>query len=336
MRPSDVAVLAGAAVSALALVWLGYTRLAPFSGWLGFLVCWFVLFVFVYWVAERELEGPLIAADKTVALVIGSVAVGLLVPLLAILVYVLAKGIHVLRPHFLTETLAGVGPASKPTDGGAMHAIVGTLEQVGAAIVICVPIGLATAVYMNEVGGRATKAVRTFVNAMSGVPSIVAGLFIYAVWIIQFHHTFSGIAAALAISILMLPTVTRTAEEVLRLVPDGLREASLALGSPEWRTVWSVVLPTARSGLVTAVILGVARAVGETAPLIMTAFGSQTLNTDLLANPQQSLPLYVWQQYQLQLPAPLARAWAGALVLITLVLILFTLARVLSRSWSVQ
>ena len=119
------------------------------------------------------------------------------------------------------------------------------------------------------------QPVRTIVDAMSGVPSIVAGLFIYAVWILQFHHTFSGFAAALALSVLMLPTITRTAEEVLRLVPDGLREASLALGAPEWRDGLVVVLPTARSGLITAVILGVARAVGETAPLIMTAFGSR-------------------------------------------------------------
>jgi phosphate transport system permease protein len=147
------------------------------------------------------------------------------------------------------------------------------------------------------------------------------------VWILQFHHTFSGFAASLAISILMLPTVTRTAEEVLRLVPSGLREASLALGAPEWRTVWSVVLPTAAGGLVTATILGVARAVGETAPLIMTSFGSQSLNTSPFSNPQQSLPLFVWQEYLLQLPAPLNRAWTGALVLIGLVLVLFTLAR---------
>jgi len=181
--------------------------------------------------------------------------------------------------------------------------------------------------------------VRTIVNAMSGVPSIVAGLFIYAVWILQFHHTFSGFAASLALSILMLPTVTRTSEEVLRLVPDGLREASLALGAPEWRTTWSVVLPTARSGLITAVILGVARAVGETAPLIMTAFGSNSLNADAFSNPQQSLPLFVWQQYQLggglSGAGPLYRAWTGALVLIGLVLLLFSLARLVARSRSI-
>ncbi len=332
LRRDDIGVLAGAAIAAFALVWLAYTHLAPTSGTLGFVIFWFIAFVLIYWICERELEGPLLAADKTVAVVIGSVAIGLLIPLLAIIVFVTAKGIHALSTGFFRHDLASVGPLSKPTDGGAKHAIIGTLEQVALAVVICVPVGLATAVYMNEVGGRMVQIVRTFVNAMSGVPSIVAGLFVYAVWILQFHHTFSGFAASLAISILMLPTVTRTAEEVLRLVPDGLREASLALGTPEWRTVWSVVLPTARSGLITAVILGVARAVGETAPLIMTSFGSNVVNTNAFSNPQQSLPLFVWQQYQLQLSAPLARAWAGALVLIMLVLILFTIARIVAGS----
>jgi phosphate transport system permease protein len=285
--------------------------------------------VLVFWICERELEGPLVAADKTVAVVIGAIAVGLLVPLVAIILFVTLKGIHFVTAHFFTDTLVSVVPPSPPTDGGAYHAIVGSLEQVGLAVLICVPIGIATAVYMNEVGGRLTTAVRTFVNAMSGVPSIVAGLFIYAVWILQMGHTFSGFAAALALSILMLPTVTRTSEEVLRLVPSGLREASLALGAPEWRTVWTVVLPTARNGLVTAMILGVARAVGETAPLIMTSFGSQAINKNAFSEPQQSLPLFVWQQYQLQTPGALARCWAGALVLITMVLVLFTIARLL-------
>jgi phosphate transport system permease protein len=328
VRPADVGVLAGAAAASFALIWLVYGQLAPTSGTLGFVLLWFAAFVAIYWISERELEGPLVAADKTIAVVIGSIAIGLLIPLLAILVFVFLKGVHALRFGFFTSDLASVGPQSAPTDGGGEHAIIGTLEQVALAIVMCVPVGIATAVYMNEVGGRAVQVVRTMVNAMSGVPSIVAGLFIFAVWILQFHHTFSGFAAALAISVLMLPTVTRTAEEVLRLIPDGLREASLALGAPEWRTVWSVVLPTARSGLITAVILGVARAVGETAPLIMTSFGSQVVNKDPFNQPQQSLPLYVWQQYQLQLQAPLARAWTGALVLILLVLFLFTIARI--------
>jgi phosphate transport system permease protein len=332
IRVGDVGVLAGSAISSLALVWLPYERLATFSGVLGFVLLWFLAFVLIYYVCLRELEGPLIAQDKTIAAVIGIVAVGLLIPLVSIVVYVVSKGIGALSAGFFHHAMESVGPQSSAEEGGGMHAIIGTLEQVGIAVLISVPIGLATAVYMNEIGGHMTRVVRTMVNAMSGVPSIVAGLFIYAVWILQFHHTFSGFAAALALSILMLPTVTRTSEEVLRLVPDGLREASLALGGPEWRTVWSVVLPTARSGLITAVILGVARAVGETAPLIMTAFGSNAVNWRVFNGPQQSLPLFVWQQYQLQLPGPLQRAWTAALVLITLVLILFTIARIAGAS----
>jgi phosphate transport system permease protein len=196
-------------------------------------------------------------------------------------------------------------------------------------VVLSVPIGLLCAVFMNEIGGPLKRPVRLFVDAMSGVPSIVAGLFIYAVWVVGLHKGFSGLAAALALSILMLPTVTRTSEEVLRLVPDGLREASLAMGVSEWRTVWGVVLPTARGGLITAVILGVARAVGETAPLIMTSFGASLLNWNPLHGAQSSLPLFVYEQIRSPRPAQIQRAWTGALVLIALVLGLFSLARYL-------
>src|SRR5207244_746388 len=160
------------------------------------------------------------------------------------------------------------------------------------------------------------RPVRIFVDAMSGVPTIVAGLFIFAFWIVGLGHGFSGFAATLAISVSMLPTITRTAEEVLRLVPDGLREASYALGSGEWRTTKGVVLPTAKSGLVTAVILGVARAIGETAPLIMTAFGSSIMNANPFSGAQDSLPLFVFRQIRQPEVALQQRAWAGALVLI--------------------
>jgi phosphate transport system permease protein len=172
---------------------------------------------------------------------------------------------------------------------------------------------------------------------MSGVPSIVAGLFIYAVWVVGLQRGFSGFGAALALAILMLPTVTRTAEEVLRLVPDGLREGSLALGGSEWRTVWSVVLPTARSGLITAVILGIARAVGETAPLILTSFGSSVLNTNPLDGPQEALPHFVYQYISYNPgTGPYQRAWAAAATLTILVLALFTAARLLGVLTSIE
>jgi phosphate transport system permease protein len=165
------------------------------------------------------------------------------------------------------------------------------------------------------------------VDAMSAVPSIVAGLFIYAVWVLQFGQGQSGFAAALALSVLMLPTVTRTAEVVLRLVPGGLREGALALGGSEWRMTRLVVLPTARSGLVTAVILGVARCVGETAPLLLTAGGAFTMVWDPVGQKQDALPFFIWRLIKFPQAAQIARAWTAALVLLLIVLVLFFFAR---------
>jgi phosphate transport system permease protein len=200
-----------------------------------------------------------------------------------------------------------------------------------------VPLAILCAVFLNEIRGPLERPVQLVVDAMSGVPSIVAGLSIYAIWVVGMHRGFNGFGASLALSILMLPTVTRTALEVLRPVPDGLREGALALGASEWRTVSSVVLPTARSGLITAVILGVARSVGETAPLIMTTFGSSTWNWNPLSGPQEALPLYVYQYitFNPKTSSP-ERAWGAAVVLTFLVLTLFTLARIASVYLSVE
>jgi phosphate transport system permease protein len=231
------------------------------------------------------------------------------------------KYFEVLGPHALSTV-------------GVAHAIVGTLEQVGLAAVIGVPVAVATAVFLNEVGGRGTRLVRTVVTAMSGTPSVIAGVFIYSILIINHVLGYSGFAAALALFVLLLPLVTRTTEEVLRVVPSGLREASLALGASEWRTVWSVVLPTARSGVITAVLLGVARAAGETAPLLFTAFGSQVMNTNPFAHPQSALPLVVWTNVRQAEPVLITLAFEAAFVLLALVLVLFTAARILGRTKS--
>jgi phosphate transport system permease protein len=307
-------------------VWLVFERLLPLSGPFGFVLLWFVCFIAVYWLVVREVEGRRAATDRAISAVITSMALFLLVPLVLIVVYIVAKGLKALSVHFFTQTLATVGPAAPATAGGAAQAIVGTLEQVLLAVMISVPLGVGTAVFLNEVGGRWKRPVRLFVDAMSGVPSIVAGLFIFAVWVVGFHQGFSGFAAALALSILMLPSVARTSEEVLRLVPGGLREASLALGGTEWKTTWKVVLPTARAGLVTAAILGVARGVGETAPLIMTSFGARVMNANPFHGAQDSLPKFVYQQIG-GLQTQIDRAWTGAMVLILIVLALFMLAR---------
>jgi phosphate transport system permease protein len=332
LRRSDVGVVIGAAASSLALTWLVYERLTRLSGVQGFVLVWFGTFLLLHWLIVRELEGRRMATDRTIAVFIGSIAIGLLIPLLVILSYVVWKGFRYLRPAFFTQDQALVGSSSAATVGGAKHAVIGTLEQVGLAMAVSIPLGMASAVFMNEVGGRMVRPVRVVVDAMSGVPSIVAGLFIFAIWILALHQSFSGIAAAFAMSILMLPTVTRTSVEVLRLVPDGLREASLAVGGTQWRTVWNVVLPTARSGLITAVILGVARVIGETALLIMTAFGASLVNWNPFQGPQQSLPLFVYQSYSINTPGEVARAWTGALVLIAMILFLFAAARLVGRA----
>jgi len=326
-----VKVTAACAVSSFALVWVVYYRLTPASGPLGFVLCWYGAFLVTSWLVVRETEGRLAATDRTMTLAISSVSVVLILALAFILGEVVAKGLPTLRPGFFTHTMKGVGPLDKATKGGAFHSIIGTLEEVGLAALVSVPLGVLTAVYLNEIGGRLTRPVRMFVDAMSGIPSILCGLFIYAVWVLP-HFGFSGWAAAMALSILMLPTVTRTSTEVLRLVPGGLREASLAAGASEWRTTWNVVLPTARSGLVTAVLLGIARAVGDTAALIATAAGFDSLNANPFHGQQDSLPLFVYKQVRTGLiDAQTQRAWTGALVLVALVLLIFTAARIVSR-----
>jgi phosphate transport system permease protein len=327
---SSVGVLFGCAGSAAAIVWLLFA-LTPLAGGLAYAISWLALFVAIFWLVERDLHGKLAASDRTAQVLIAASAAVVVGPLVTIVGYVVYRGLRALRPGFFIHTMASVGPLAPASQGGAAHAIVGTLMQVTLALVVSVPIGVLAAVFLNEIGGRIARPVRALVNAMSGVPSIVAGLFIYAVWIIQFRQRFSGFAGGLALSVLMLPTVIRTAEEVLRLVPDGLREASLALGVPQWRTVMGVVLPTARAGLITAVILGVARAVGETAPLIMTSFGSSTMNWDPFRAPQASLPLYIFQLIRSPFAQQLDRAWTGAFVLIFMVLALFTAARLFGR-----
>ncbi len=287
---SDLGAVVGSLASSFALIWLIYYKIAPVSdaGLAGFAVCWFVAFLGLYWYVTLELDGRVIAGDRLMAALMASAAVALVVPLTLILGDVLIRGLRAFTWHVFTRTQEFAGPLSPATAGGAAHAIVGTLEQVGLAVVMSVPLGFLCAIFLNEVGGPVARPVRVFVDAMSGVPTIVAGFFVYAMWVIEFG--FSGFAAALAISISMLPIITRTSEEVLRLVPDGLREASLALGTSEWRTTWSVVLPTAKAGLITAVILGVARAIGETAPLIATAFGASQMNANPFHGPQAALP----------------------------------------------
>ena len=323
----DVIVMIGSAITSFALVQLLYETLLPLSGALGFVVAWYFFFVVVSWIAVREVRGSIRAKDHLARVLVWSGASLAIVPLVLIVGYVVGKGYHALRVQFFTEDQRYVGALSDSTEGGGAHAIIGTLQQVGIASLIAVPLGITTAIYLNEVKGRLAKPLRTVVDAMSAVPSIVAGLFIYAAWILALGNQQTGLAGSLALSVLFLPTVTRTAEVVLRLVPGGLREASLALGGTEWRTTSRVVLPTSRSGLVTAVILGVARVIGETAPLILTVGGAFIMNWNPLSGKQDSLPFFVFRLIRFPQESQIARAWTGALVLMILVLILFVVAR---------
>jgi phosphate transport system permease protein len=268
------------------------------------------------------------------ALLAVAVAIALL-PLVLVLYYTVVKGLVRFGGYFLQHSMRGVGPID--ATGGAYHAIIGTLEQVGIATVIAVPVGMLAAVYTVEYGrGRLASTIRFFTDVMTGVPSIVAGLFIYAFWVLALGQGFSGFAAALALMILMLPTIVRSAEEMLKLVPDSLREAALALGVPRWRTIVSVVLPTASAGIVTGVMLGVARVAGETAPLLLTALNFDAINVNPFSGQQAALPTFIFAQAGQPQKVALDRAWAGALTLVLLILVLNLIARAIARRSRVQ
>jgi phosphate transport system permease protein len=329
-RPADATDLLGAAAGSFCLTWLVYERLTPLSGGLGFFVTWYALFLVTVWFLARERVGALHARDRLASVVVATVGIGMLIPLGLIVGYTIARGFHALRPQFFTQDQSRVGPLSPPTQGGGSAAVIGSLEMVAIAALLAVPLGIATAVFLSEFRNSfAARPVRLIVDAMSAIPSIVAGLFIYAAFILAFHQQQTGMAAALALAVLMLPTVTRTAEVVLRLVPGGLREASLALGGGDWATVRRITLPTARAGLLTAVILGVARVIGETAPLIITSLGNTSFNADPLHGKQDALPLFVYRLVRLPQSAAIQRAWTGAFVLLGLVLVLFIIARII-------
>ncbi|UWE12593.1 phosphate ABC transporter permease PstA [Actinacidiphila bryophytorum] len=329
VRQTDLLSLLGAAAASLSITWLSFERIAPFTGGLGFVVFAYVLFLALYaLLVSYDEDGPTVR-DRVASAVVHTLALVLLTALVFVVVYTLWSGRKAL-PHlnFFTEDMSVTGPLDPLTMGGIKHAAIGTLIEIAIALVLTVPAGLLCAVFLNEVPGRFARFVRTVVEAMTALPSIVAGLFIYATVILSLGVPKSGFAAALAISVMMLPIVIRASDVVIRLVPGTLREASYALGSPRWRTVWHVVLPTARSGLTTAVILGTARGIGETSPVLLTAgFGAST-NLDPTQNPMVSLPLATFEFVKSPQPEMVARGFGAASVLLVLVLVLFVLARV--------
>jgi len=260
----------------------------------------------------------------------------LLLPVVSILWTVISRGTAAIYGGFFTTDMAQ-DPFSSPLDeGGIAHALIGTLWLILIALIISVPLGILTALYLTEIKGPGSALIRFLVQAMSGIPSIVAGLFIYSALISGSGRGFSGFMGALALSILMIPTVARTAEEVLLLVPPDLREAGLALGATQWKTVALVVIPAAKSGLVTAVILGVARIAGETAPLLFTTGGADDTNLNPFDGNMGTIPFYIWKALIDGSPEAASRAWAGIFILMVAVLALFALARFFSRAKKVK
>jgi phosphate transport system permease protein len=294
---------------------------------LGFAIWWYVAFMVVYFLLVRDRNDPEAALDRIVTVAVWSIGTVAAATLVWMVGYVVVKGLPKLSGSFFTEDMSHVGPLTP--GGGVKHAIIGTLEQVGLAILVVVPLGILTAVYLHEINGRLARPVRFIVDAMSGLPSIVAGLLLFTVWVKS--HGYSGVAGAAALAVLMLPTMTRASEEILRTVPDTLREGALALGAPQHRLVRRVVLPTALSGLVTAALLSVARAIGETAPLLFTAFGADAVNTNPFHGAQSDLPLFIWARIRQPNQTQIDRAWTGALVLVIFVFVMFVAARIVAN-----
>jgi phosphate transport system permease protein len=328
--PKQLFDLFGSLLAAAALATLLFGWFLPLDGPIGWFVVCFVSFLGLYALMVHTDADRQEVTDRVVTVLIGSAGVILIGALVFIVVYTLTRGSEALfHGNFLTQTMQFAGPLDPLSVGGIMHAIVGTLIQISIALVITVPLGIGTAVYLNEVGGRFARFVRTVSDAMTALPSIVAGLFVYAALIQVVTKQRSGMAAALAITVMMMPIVVRSADVVLRLVPQNLREASYALGSSRWSTVWHVVLPTARSGLVTAVILGTARGIGETSPVLLTSGITAALNTNPFSGPMISLPLQVFDFVRSPEPTMVARGFGAAAVLLALVLTLFLIARAL-------
>jgi phosphate transport system permease protein len=313
----DYGVALAAAVHLLLLIRL----LLDWDDMLGSVVAAWVAFVAFHYLLTRAGRTPEAAIDRLVTTTMWSIGIAVVAVLGWMVTFVVLKGAGQISWTFLTTDFRTVGPTDE--GGGVFHGIVGTVQQVGLAMLVVVPIGTLTAVYLNELDGRLAKPIRFFVDALSGLPSILAGLLV--ITIIGFPQ--QGWKGAVALAVLTVPIMTRTAEEVLRTVPDSLREASLALGAPQWRVVLRVVLPTARDGLLTATILAVARAAGETAPVLLTTGASRQTNWNPFDGTQTSLPLLILEKIRLPDQREIDRGWGAALVVLVIVLLLFTAAR---------
>ena len=325
----------GSALASLAIVWLVFT-VAGVSAPFGLAVAWCGVFFVLYAVVCWRAHGVLLMKDRlgTMAIWLGGLIA--MVPLAGVIGYVIVKGASVALadfPHFFTSDMSQLTASGPTTAVGAGAAIVGTIEQVGIAAVLSVPLGILTATYLADSRSLFSKVVGYVVDAMTGAPAIIAGLFIYLFWVAPRQHTGkSGLAAGMALAVMMLPVVTRAAQEVVQIVPGSLREAALALGAPQWRVLLRIVLPTARAGLMTAVILGVARIAGETAPVLFNAGGSETYNWNPFSGQQDNLPFRIYQLIFQPGVNVIKDAWGVSFVLVLLILILFVMARLVGSS----
>ena len=313
---------------AISLVLLFVTGL---NGKLGWVAAFFFSYVSVSFIAEYRRAGKPAAQDSLLTSISRFAIFLAIIPIVSILTTVISKGWRGLHWGLFTQDMSQATVNSPIKEGGMLAAIVGTLIMVGLALIFTLPISILTALYLTEIKGKFARPIRFLVQAMSGVPSIVAGLFILSSIVYPVTGERSGLMGALALSILMIPTVARTAEEVLLLIPNDLREAGLALGATQWRTVAMVVVPAVKSGLVTAIILGIARVIGETAPILLVSGGGDATNFNPVSGPMGSIPFYVWNAFLLGgSEESTQRTWAGLLVLLLWVLILFTIARYIS------
>ena len=324
-RASDIAIFLIAMATSYGLV-----LATPMKGKLAYFGCFFLAYAFLTSVFKARQRGSAAAKDALVNSLVAIGAIVTVIPAASILATVVKKGLPGISFGLFTHDMALATPTDPLNNGGLLHAITGTLILVAIALIFSVPIGILTALYLTEIKGRFTGPIRFLVQAMSGVPSIVAGLFILSAILYPITKAYSGLMGSLALTILMIPTIARTSEEVLNLIPNELREAGTALGGTQWRTVAMIVVPAAKSGLVTAIILGVARIAGETAPILLLTGGGDRVNPNAFNGPMGSLPYYIWKSFNAGSPEAITRAWAGLLVLVGLVLILFTLARFLS------
>ena len=296
-------------------------------GLLGFTVAIYVI--------SRIIEGVRKATDRLVTIMVSTSFSLALIPLLSLAYTVLTKGVARFDAEFFTFSMRNIVGEG----GGALHAIIGTVEITGIATLISVPIGIMAAIYLVEYGrGTIARLVTFFVDVMTGVPSIVAGLFAYALFVIFFGPGVRmGLGGAIALSLLMIPVVIRATEEMLKIVPNELREAAYALGVPKWLTVLKVVLPTSLAGIATGIMIAIARVIGETAPLLLIAGFTASMNYNPLDERMMTLPVFVYTSYANQgvdMQAYLDRAWAGALTLMLIVMVLNLVARLISKYFS--